>query len=337
MPEAAEVRIIADNLTNFLKVSTLTGITSLNDSFYSKKTHNLHLIGYPLKIINVHTNGKFCWIELETGGTIGIGFGMSGNIRPEPTEEYLSLYNKNRSKNHVPETPVTFLKHAMLRIEYIDISGEKQNIYYHDIRRFGNWRYFGSYSEMEREKLSKLGADILSATVPPETVVRLFRKYNHKNVCQVLMDQRVLSGPGNYIKSEILYECKVDPNCTVNSLSDDKLIELYRAANHIANAAYSSGGASLYTYTGMNGDQSDFKNTLKVYGRSTDPYGRKIEVIPENKSPDGRTTYWVPTAIYPLKKISLKKIQVAPPLPALATPVPTAVPTKKLLLKKVVV
>jgi DNA-formamidopyrimidine glycosylase len=215
---------------------------------------------------------------------------MTGHVRLEPTVEYLKLYNQAKNTN---ETTEQYLKHAHLRITYIECDGSSKNIfYYHDVRRFGHWDY------MERvdltKKLQSLGSDILQETLPSDMIIKNFRKHNKMNVCKCLMDQRTLAGIGAYIKSEILYMAKINPYSSIKDLSDIDLTNLYYAAKDIAKRAYEAGGASLYTYTGINGDKTDFKNTLQVYGKLTDPHGNSVEKISDADSPDKRATHWVP-------------------------------------------
>lgn len=285
LPEVAETRIITDYVESFLtgnlllKIDVLTygykgavGLADLNSKL-------------PLKVVAIRTRGKFSWIELEDSSIIGYGLGMSGNIRIEPTPEYLA----QRSKG---ETASEYLKHAHLKICYQQPDGSLGHFYYHDVRRFGRWTYM-TRSELNR-KLRDLGTDILQEVLPDKTIIDMFRKYNKKNICKVLMDQSTLAGVGAYIKAEILYSARIWPFADVRNIPDESLIDLYHAACDIAKRAYTSGGASLYTFTGLHGDRSDFKKELIVYGKPTDSLGNSVTRTSDEKSPDGRATHWVP-------------------------------------------
>ena len=110
------------------------------------------------------------------------------------------------------------------------------------------------------------------------------------------MDKALISGIGNYIKAEILYTCKVNPSLCVRDIPDEILYNIYLAARNIAADAYTDGGASLYTYTGLHGDKSAFKLKLQVYNCKRDPHGNIVETL---QTPDKRTTHWVPTVQAP--------------------------------------
>lgn len=290
MPEIGEVRIIADNVSHLLKDKYLTRIEVLTDGY--KQTKGLSALNatLPKLVTDVKTKGKFTWILLEDGNAVGYGLGMSGNVRIEPTPEYLARYNK---KKGTTETAEQYLKHAHLRIRYAsgaDGSG-KDHFYYHDVRRFGRWEYL-TKADLAK-KLSELGSDILQETLTDSQVISAFRLRNGSNICKVLMDQQTIAGVGAYIKSEILYHAKIHPLAYIRDIPDASLIELYHEAKKIARNAYLSGGASLYTFTGMGGDKSDFKQELVVYGRDRDPLGNIVIRIPDDESPDKRTTHWV--------------------------------------------
>lgn len=302
MPEVAEVRLIADNLETFLKGKIISSLNlrnpekTTNWAKRSAKGLSNFQVCLPLKVYDVHTKGKFCWLELEKGWKIGIQFGMSGNIRKDPTSEYLQVFNQNKSKK---VTKDEYLKHCHLEIIYhiIGDANDMETLYYHDIRRFGSWTFYAE-NELDKfqSKLDKLGYDPLSVVnLNQNVIVNQFRKYNHKNICKVLMDQNaIFAGVGNYMKSESLYKAKIYPFANICHITDIALYNLYLAIVEIAQNAYKSGGATLYTFTGMNGDQTKFKETLQVYKKDMDPLGNKVNTIQDKKSPDKRSTFWVP-------------------------------------------
>jgi formamidopyrimidine-DNA glycosylase len=347
MPEVAEVRLIADNLDRFLVGKYLTQFRvkdpvvlakwiNRNCQGLEQLNKKLDQIKTGLLVKSVKTRGKFCYIECDTDIFIGISFGMSGNIRPDPTPEFLTIF-KSKGK---PISKEEYLKHCHIAIEFFsqpsdpsdpsDLSlpslpslpsvrklaslaslasllpGQSERndrnertvekIYYHDIRRFGRFDIFYSRNELEA-KLTKLGHDPLSQdSLDNTTILTLFRTHNQQNICKVLMEQELFAGVGNFIKSETLYEAKISPYAIVASIPDQALINLYEAIKKIAKDDYESGGCSLYTFSGLQGDQSDFKDTLKVYGHEgqLDSHGFPIKRIPEKLSPDKRSTFWVP-------------------------------------------
>lgn len=334
MPEVAEVRLIADSLQSFLKGASLTQFRPtrpdvlakwLNRNCASLAELNEKLDKLPggLAVKGVKTRGKFCYIECENNIFIGISFGMSGNIRPEPTPEFLAVY---RWKGQIVSKE-EYLKHCHIAIEF-KLNNSSNIIYYHDIRRFGRFDVYYSKADLEK-KLGKLGHDPLSEEILDNTnIIAKFRRHNHQNICKALMEQELFAGVGNFIKSETLYEAKISPHAFVSDIDDKSLLALYEAIKKIAKEDYESGGCALYTFSGVQGDQSDFKDTLKVYGHEgkKDCNGYVIKRIPEALSPDKRSTFWVPE----VQTIGLPKTEtsysMATPT-AISTAIPTATPS----------
>ena len=52
------------------------------------------------------------------------------------------------------------------------------------------------------------------------------RKYDKKYLVWAMMEQKIISGIGNYLKSEILYQSRISPHVLIHDLPDDKLREL---------------------------------------------------------------------------------------------------------------
>ena len=244
----------------------------------------------PLKVLSINTKGKFCWIELDQHWYISFTFGMSGAIYYEPTEGILHDYSIQNGKSITREE---YMKHFHVKFE----TTNNKCFYYGDIRRFGTITIAHNRSVLDK-KLSELGPDML--TGPPitdEEFIRILRqpKFNTKNICKTLMSQKPVSGIGNYIKSEILYECHINPWALVSDIDDQTLIHLHHSIREIALNAYRGHGATLYTYSGTRREKGTFQNLLKVYGKDVDPYGNKVIQIHERISPDKRTTHYVPS------------------------------------------
>jgi len=295
------------NVANLSLGQNLLSVEVIKDDF-QKKTRGLDQLVLPKRVIGVETNGKIGYMLLEDGTAVCLTFGMTGNIRIEPTPEYL----KRRG-----ETEEQYMKHCKIRFQVQDTAtGEKSQFYFHCMRNFA-WVYYFTSAELGK-KLATIGPSILSdEPLEQKLLVARWRKYNHKTVCETLMEQKLISGIGNYIKAEILYRCGIYPLAKVKDLSDSHLWSLYLEARQIAADAYADGGASLYTYTGINGDRSNFKLKLQVYDRAVDPHGNKIDRL---QTPDKRTTHWVESlqtigTLAPTVKPTVKPTVIAPAKP----------------------
>ena len=243
----------------------------------------------PLPVTAVKVKGKFCWIELGPEWFIGITFGMAGGIFYDPTDVILEEYSKKTGK---VVTRQEYMKHFHVRFT----ADDGQVVYY------GSTRFGTLVVSQDRTKLNKktesLGPDLLTGEpITDAEFIEIFRqpKFNKHNICHVLMEQKAVSGIGNYLKAEILYECQINPWANVMDLDDETLTHLHQTCRSLARQAYVGHGASLYTYTGTRREKGSFQNILKVYGKDIDPLGNQVMTIDEHHSPDKRTTHYVPS------------------------------------------
>jgi DNA-formamidopyrimidine glycosylase len=312
MPEIAEVALMAQAIRDILEHQQIKYIQVLGGKYLRNGLNNLDQImdHLPIDVTSVNVKGKFCWIELSNNWYIGITFGMTGGIYYDPTEEVLHDYSVLSGKA-ISRTEYT--KHFRIKFE----TANGGCFYYGDPRNLGNVTISNDRSSLNK-KLDSLGPDMLTGpSIDDSEFVRIFRqpKFNTSNICKVLMGQEAISGVGNYIKAEVLYECKISPWAIVLNLDDPTLINLHHAIKRIALEAFKGHGASLYTYTGTRREKGTFQNMLKVYGKPTDPIGNKVLTISEHDSPDKRTTHYVPSVQVigvppPKKKLVIKLKQL---------------------------
>jgi len=310
MPEGPEIKVMMKSIEQLSLGRYLVSVDVIKSDF-QKKTKGLDKLPavLPKLITKVCAKGKFGYMLLEDGTAIGLTFGMTGNIRLKPTEEELGVLNVTEEK---------YMKHCKVKFTVRQIDDQEDNsFYFHCMRNFA-WIYYFTESELKK-KLSTIGPSIMDdMSVEPDEIIARWRKYNKRTICEALMEQKLVSGIGNYIKAEILYQVCIYPLTLVENLSDDILWLLYTKARELAKMAYDEGGASLYTYTGLHGDRSEFKTQLQIYDRVKDSHGNQVERM---QTPDGRTTHWVkvvqtigqPQSSQP-KKITKIKAKMVPHL-----------------------
>lgn len=103
----------------------------------------------------------------------------------------------------------------------------------------------------EVESLKTLGSDILPY---PEQepfdklgfVARLLTPENKdRPIGAALLDQKIVAGIGNYLRAEILFDCRLDPWQKVANLTPDDLDRLCSSIVLMAQRAYSKGGVTV--------------------------------------------------------------------------------------------
>jgi endonuclease-8 len=143
--------------------------------------------------------------------------------------------------------------------------------------------------------LRSLGPDLASAVFDGEEALRRLKARSSERIEDVLLDQRVVSGIGNVLKSETLFVAGIDPRARVAALDDARLNRLLDAAVRLMkmNVNETSTGAppSGRRTTGS----LDPEAKLWVYGRAGRPCRRCGAPIQLRRdSVDSRLTYWCP-------------------------------------------
>lgn len=263
MPEGPECRRVYEGLHNKCMGKKLTAVEVLGGRFIKKPPVGLDQLQLPLEVVGGGVKGKFIWLELEGEMTAWITLGMSG---------FWSIYAK---------------PHAHIKLVFDD----GLELFFIDQRRFGTFK-FAPKVELAK-KLNSLGIDPLNdRTLSMYNMLRAFEKVPNKPIVEVLMNQGIFAGIGNYIKCEVLYRSRVSPLKLVKDITDNELALLWNWTKLIMDSAYTQGGASIRNYQQVTGETGSFVFEFEVYGKLMDPLGNRVV---REKTSDGRTTHWVPS------------------------------------------
>ena len=104
-----------------------------------------------------------------------------------------------------------------------------------------------SQEEIPQHKyLSSLGPDILDETLRPARIKKrlLEKRFRNRQLAGLYLDQSFLAGPGNYLRSEILFIAGVHPRLKPSQLSEEQLKRLARTTLLVSRRAYETGGVT---------------------------------------------------------------------------------------------
>ena len=318
MPELPEVTIWTDFLNLICKNKYISSINH-NDKLKSNYhgiipgIHNL-LDENKYKIDQVFNVGKQIFFSLNNGSLY-----IHSRLAMEGQWHLKKVYN-NRGNCHVRiwmtysnNENTTYINKNKDNKDNIDdeIKSNMTTLYYHDTLNYGDFKILTS-TEYEKYK-NTLGYDLYhDKTLTEEKYMGIFdsiRKKNkrigNKHIEDFLMDQRYFAGVGNYLKSEILYYCRLHPHEPISKLSYDQIKLLYKYSKEIISESYSKGGTTIRTYTSpftiykkylqeekynynfphLDGDGY----TCKIYNREYDPDSLKIT---KSKDKNKRTTHY---------------------------------------------
>ena len=246
MPEVVEVRLFEDYINRYIK----DDIEVLNETVIPTGK-------YKVKYVSSH--GKKLFIKLEQSYLLVFSFSMMGKWiilikgRAIPEHSAFSFRSGNNDFYFIANPDWKF----KAKIEVTNIT-KKQYI-----------------------KDNKLGLDAFDIELP-EWLERWKKRQSRSKICiaAALLDQSVIAGIGNYIRSEMLYLSRIDPRKSLNMLTDDELTSLYHSMKNVIDSSYESGGLNML----------HFDNPLKtgkydtmVYNKEYDSLGRKVKVLEINR------------------------------------------------------
>ncbi|GMH85607.1 hypothetical protein TrST_g3604 [Triparma strigata] len=296
MPEGPEVRTIANQISDRLtsSPSRLVSVDMLSGRYTRHGPPADH--GDFLKSLQLHPEssvikawkcrGKFQYAVLEDEErSVWVTLGMSGR------------FSFDEDLDH---------RHARVNFVLEDVATkELRNLVFIDARNFGTVRFSLDGQELE-QKLKTLGPDLLDSSDLTDSVfIQIARKSisaakKPLNVCNFLMNQKKISGVGNYILAEGLYKSNIDPWCTLDELSDDQLVTLI---NHLRTTAQTSLTAQGLTrnkggsYRSLSGGVGKFEFELECYGRAETPKGERVLKVVDG--PHKRAIHFVKSQVEP--------------------------------------
>lgn len=177
-------------------------------------------------------------------------------------------------------------KHPAFIYEFTDGTA----VYFNDPRHFGNIKFTNSLQVLE-DKLNSLGWEPMQDNLN-DWLPHIYLKMNsEKTLSELLLDQSIYNGVGNYLLCESLYEAKLSPWRKGNSLSQEEINNLCKAIINCCGISYAHQGATISTFKDPYGNEGKYSSLFKVYQQKKDSLGN---IIIRETTPNKRTTHWCP-------------------------------------------
>lgn len=255
MPEGPEVKRVAETLAK-LEGKTITKGLVVSGRYLRGAIHGLdEIVG--MKLDRVAVKGKLITLYLRGSEPLAIlnTLGMSG---------WWTVF-----KEQDPE----FDTHRRIELQFDDGSVAV----FFDPRNFGTFKVV-SHAEAKR-KQAELGPDIMTeeklwSFVVPEFLTRVKRFAKDQTLAEGLLDQRICSGCGNYIRADAMYQARFSPLRRMSELTEADLRRIWDAMHKVA---HESARADEYVPL--------------CYGQKQTPTGGTVESYSDS---DGRTVWWSP-------------------------------------------
>ncbi len=173
---------------------------------------------------------------------------------------------------------------------HVEFRAKSKSVFFTDVRNFGTLKFTDDIKETDKKKKT-IGPNHLSDVISDSLFKERLMKYPDRTMPEVLMNQSLIGGIGNYIKAEVLYIARISPHRLVGTLSDEEFSALNNATRDVVRSSYARRGATISTYKDIDGDDGDFRFYFRVYGRLTCENGF---IVIRETTKDKRMTHWVP-------------------------------------------
>lgn len=223
------------------------------------------------KIVTIKRRAKYLLFCLDSGETMIIHLGMSGQLLLRPL--------RSASPQHT-------------RIVFTIADGG--DLFFVDPRKFGEvYLYSRAEGDTVIDPFS-LGPEPLGKSFTPEVLER--KLHDRRSPIKVaLLDQKLIAGLGNIYTDESLFRARIHPEKVSSYLTEKEIKLLHKSIREVLREAISLQGTSAADrqYVDSEGALGKFQTRLKVYQRKGEEClccGAVIETIKLG----GRTTHFCP-------------------------------------------
>jgi formamidopyrimidine-DNA glycosylase len=202
------------------------------------------LVGHTIQ--TVERRGKFLRILLD-------GLVLVSHLRME-----------GRYGVFASDEPIELHTHVIFHFE------DGTDLRYKDVRQFGTMHLFQAGQEQELPPLNKLGIEPLEPSFTLEALRGKLEKRTTK-IKPLLLNQEHIVGLGNIYVDEALFQARIHPERTPNTLKPAEWKRLYESIRSTLAHAVEAGGSSIKSYVNGQGEMGMFQHQLLVYGKKDEP------------------------------------------------------------------
>lgn len=301
MPEILEVRRYADLLKKYLVNNKIKKIKILNGRYKKHGPfpgYNIlqKLVKRKIKVTKIKTKGKIIIICLEDDNYIINNLGLTGGwcYYNNAKKKYIMstntrYYSKYQDQNVISSYTNTALLHLNLSIT---INGG--TIYFHDMISYGRLNFISGTNELDKI-LNKIGPDIMVKSTNYSVFSDRIRRYDNKTIANVLVNQKILSGIGNYLRSEILYMSKINPFRKVSNINSNELKKLFLVCKRLTVGIYNKKLAIKLKYMNSNTKlPKNYGRLFFIYRQEYDINNYKVRQKKIYEGGEKKIIYYVP-------------------------------------------
>ncbi|EFX01148.1 formamidopyrimidine-DNA glycosylase [Grosmannia clavigera kw1407] len=242
MPEIAEAARIVHFLRKHLVGKQIKKAAAIDDSNVFGKagttgaTFAASVLGK--KVLSAGSQGKYFWIVLDSQPHPVMHFGMTGWIHIKGMRTaYTNYYNKMKPGDADLWPPRFWKFHLQAEA---DGAADKVELAFTDPRRFGRVRLIDCPGDRIRQfsPLVENGPDpVVDADIFTESFVRDTMQRRHVPIKALLLDQAFISGIGNWVGDEVLFQARLHPEQYCDEFDGAQVKQLYTSICHVCRTA----------------------------------------------------------------------------------------------------
>ena len=257
MPELPEVEVVKKSLINKTQ-NLIVKAVKINDGRLRYKIDRnkiKKIIG--LKFKKISRKSKYLLFFFNKDVVMLVHLGMTGKfffVNRKRIKYKTSFYydiNEDKDKKHD---------------RIIFNLSNNQKLIYNDVRKFGFIKFIQRASLEQNAHLKHLGPEPMSAKFN----IGYFKDYmtgKERNIKNILMDQKFISGLGNIYVNEILFLSGVKPVKKIKKLTDVEIKKIIKFTKKIISKAIILGGSSIKDFSSSSGKKGSFQQYFNVYGK----------------------------------------------------------------------
>jgi len=299
MPEIVEVKKYVEFINKYVINKKLTDINIINGRYKKHKKFELYNLikkNLPIKLINICSKGKLIYFEFLLNNnnnyylinTLGLSGGWA--FKPNNNKKYiiprlLKYTDKKKINNYL-----------LRSLNNINIEFKFTNgiLYFFDMLSFGTIKFLDNYNDLEK-KLNSIGPDIMDINTTLNIFVKRLIKYSNKKIGIVLLNQKVISGIGNYLRAESLWLAKINPFKLIKDLTKIEFIKLFKSLKIITWGLFNKKkGIKLNILKKNTKISYDYNRDFYIYRQEKDIYNNNIIKEELYEGSQKRYIYWCP-------------------------------------------
>lgn len=295
MPEIIEVKFYADCIKKYFLKRKLLDIKIIKGRYkthgpFSNYTNMINEL--PLKLQNVNTKGKFTYLSFNDNYHIGITLGLSGGwfYKKHNTNKLVHAMNIDRYDKNLADW---WIKKATNNIN-IEFVFDKGVLCFYDSLSYGTIKIFKT--DELNFKLKSIGLDIMDVNSTAKLFMeKIYKPKNYeKYIGNILMNQKLVAGIGNYLRADSLWLSKISPFRKVKNITPKEYKCIFNSARLLVWGVYNyEKGVELGYIKKKDKLPFHYGTDFFIYSKKKDIYGNEVTKEPLHDGPEVRNVYWV--------------------------------------------